>query len=121
MDRSQRRAEAARTLSLNPNLSNAEVARRVGLSPTTVAAVRRTLPTPTYVAKQRRLRLPRRVLKLVRRAISRLLHAGRAAVLRHRRRSPAGSATPLGGGRGTGPSAPARQHPPPASDGILRA
>ena len=42
MNRGQRRRDALRILTNDPALSNAEVARRVDLSPTTVAAVRRS-------------------------------------------------------------------------------
>lgn len=45
-----RRAEAARLLSLQPEVSNMEVARRAGLSPTTVAAVRAQLEDQAAIA-----------------------------------------------------------------------
>jgi hypothetical protein len=61
VDSRGRREAAQRALAANPNLSNAEVARRVGLSPTTVAAVRRALSItapPKREAHRLRWRVP---------------------------------------------------------------
>jgi ParB-like chromosome segregation protein Spo0J len=84
MNREQRREEARRMLTANAGVSNAEVARRVGLSPTTVAAVRRTLPA-TPLAKRRLSWGPQRrtsTSNLLRTLLTRGLRMGRRLVRR---------------------------------------